>query len=108
MLKYTKNYWVNNYDPNKTIHNSEDDSGIQGLNGRVFEGKNGNQLFIPAAGYRNGSIINYAGSYCSLWSSSLNLSYPNFACNLRFISDDISMSSRNRYDGYSVCPVINL
>jgi hypothetical protein len=42
LIDYTKNYWVNNYDPNKIVHNSIDDGGIQGLNGRIFEGKNGN------------------------------------------------------------------
>ena len=35
-------YWVDNYDPNKTIHNPKGDGGIIGLNGRVFVGKNGN------------------------------------------------------------------
>ena len=37
LINYTNNYWVKNYDPNKTIHNPEDDGGIRGLNGRVFE-----------------------------------------------------------------------
>jgi len=52
LLKYTNNYWVVNYNPNKTIHNPKDDGGIQGLDGGIFEGRNGNQLFIPAAGFR--------------------------------------------------------
>ena len=42
LINYTNNYWINNYDPNKTIHNPEDDGGIKGLNGRIFEGKNRN------------------------------------------------------------------
>ena len=84
MLKYTKNYWINNYDPSKTEHNPKNDKGIQGLNGRVFEGKNGNQLFIPAAGYRDGSGISNAGSYCYLWSSSLSLGRPSTAYLLYF------------------------
>ena len=33
LINYTNNYWVNNYDPNKLVHNQEDDGGIQGLNG---------------------------------------------------------------------------
>ena len=108
LKKYTDNYWVKNYDPNKTIHDPKDDDGIQGLNGRVFVGKNGNQLFIPAAGYRDGSNIYSAGSNCYLWSSSLGLNDPSNAYNLDFDSDDIGMSNYNRYYGYGVCPVINL
>ena len=38
LIKYTKNYWVNNYDPNKIKHNRRNDVGIKGLNGRVFIG----------------------------------------------------------------------
>ena len=61
LIKYTNNYWVNNYDPNKTIHNPENDGGIKGLNGRIFEGKNGSKLFIPAAGFCNYSdILNFS------------------------------------------------
>ena len=42
LIKYTNNYWVKNYDPSKMEHNPEDDKGIKGLNGYMFEGKNGN------------------------------------------------------------------
>ena len=108
LIKYTKSYWVKNYDPNKTIHNPEDDKGIQDLNGRVFVGKNGNQLFIPAAGFRDGSDIGTVGSSCRLWSSSLNLGYPGSACNLNFDSGSINTRYYDRYVGFSVRPVTNL
>ena len=78
LINYTNNYWVNNYDPNKIKHTT-DGGGIQGLNGRVFEGKNRNQLFIPAAGYHSGSDTNSVGVY-----------------------DDF------RYTGNSIRPVVNL
>ncbi len=108
LINYTNNYWVNNYDPNKSIHNTKDDRGIQGLNGMIFEGKNRNQLFIPAAGYRNGSNIFNVGSKCYLWSSSLDLDHPSNAYNLFFYSDRIGMRVCSRYFGHSVRPVINL
>ena len=108
LIKHTNNYWINNYDPNKAIHNREDDSGIQGLNGRVFEGKNGNQLFIPAAGYRIGFIINNAGSCCRLWSSSLCLDNPSYVYHLYFNSHSINLISFIRYQGYAVRPVVTL
>ena len=108
LINYTNNYWIYNYDPDKTIHNSKDDKGIQGLNGRVFIGKNGNQMFIPAAGYCSGSNINSVGSYCSLWSLSLDLNTPDSAYNLYFSSFGISIYGGYRYYGFSVRPVINL
>ena len=108
LIKYTDNYLVKNYDPNKLKHNPVDDGGIKGLNGRVFEGKNGNQLFIPAAGYYDISNIYDVGSYCYLWSSSLYLNCPSRAYYSYFDSDNIGMSASERYDGFSVRPVINL
>lgn len=98
------NQWVKNYDPNKTEH-TKDDGGIQGLNGRVFTGKNGNTLFIPAAGYRSGSGIYNASTYCSMWASSLNTETPSSAPVLFFGSANIIMSSDVRCGGHSVCPV---
>ena len=106
LIKYTNNYWINNYDPNKLVHNPEDDGGIQGLNGRVFEGKNRNHLFIPATGYRYDNDIYNVGSSCYLWSSSLDLFYPSYACNLYFNSDNVNISNFNRYIGCSIRPIL--
>ena len=108
LIKYTNNYWVRNYDPNKTIHNTKNDGGVQGLNGRIFEGKNGNKMFIPAAGSYDGSHIYGIGTYCYLWSSRLSLDFPNSAYHLNFDSDNINQYISNRYFGYNIRPVINL
>lgn len=95
LLTYTTNEWVENY------------NNIEGLNGRVFTSKiNSNTLFIPAAGYRNGSDIYDVGSFCYLWSSTLYLGNPDSACNLYFDSNCICMSCNNRFCGFSVCPVL--
>ena len=107
LIKYTNNYWINNYDPNKSIHN-RDDGGIQGLNGYVFEGKNGNQMFIPAAGYYRSSYSYNIGSISYLWSSSLRLDNPNQAYHASFGSDIAGMYDDNRYFGFPIRPVINL
>ena len=107
LIKYTDNFWVNNYNPNKLKH-TLDDGGIQGLNGMVFKGKNGNQLFIPAAGYRSSSDIYNIGSRYYLWSSSLDLDRPNYAYYLTFNSDKVGMYSSNRCSGFTIRPVINL
>ena len=108
LLAYTSNYWVKNYDPNKTLHNFKNDKGIQGLNGYIFEGKNGNQLFISANGYCLDSDINIVGSNCYLWSSSLYLDNPAGACGLNCYSSNINIRYYDRNVGFSVRPVINL
>ena len=108
LLKYTNNYQVKNYNPNKDIHNPEDDGGIFDLNGRIFEGKNGNQMFIPAAGYCSGNNCNYVGSEGFLWSSSLCLDNPSNVYNLIFFLNTIDIVKNGRCNGFSIRSVINL
>ena len=108
LLQYTKNYWVNNYEPKKLIHNQKDDGGIKRLTGRVFEGKNGNQMFIPAAGYRYDYDIRDINCCCNLWSSSLKLDNPRGAYELTFDLERIRVCSSNRYYGFTIRPVVNI
>ena len=108
LINYTNNYWVENYDPNKLKHNPEDDGGIQGLNGRVFDGKNRNQLFIPATGYYRSSYSYNIGSISYLWSSNLYLENPNYAYHASFGSDIACMHNDDRCFGFTIRPVINL
>ena len=107
LIKYTNNYWVNNYNPNKIKHNPEDDKGIKGLNGMIFEGKNGNQMFIPATSYYNSyKIDNDTEGF--LWASSLNVLFPNNAYSLWFKANYIRTGSMYRCVGLPIRPVINL
>ena len=77
-----------------------------GVNGRVFTAANGNSLFLPAAGYRWDSELDYAGSHGYYWSRSLNTGYPSRAWNFIFYSDDCGMYSYGYRDrGFSVRPV---
>ena len=62
-------------------------------------------LFLPAAGYRNNSNLNNAGSNGNYWSSSLNTDNPNNAWSLDFNSDNYYMRYGNRYYGLTVRPV---
>ena len=58
-----------------------------GVNGMKFISKaNGNSIFIPASGFRAGSLFNSQGNSGYVWSSSLNSIYPNYAWNLYFDS----------------------
>ena len=85
--------------PNQLVTNYND---ISGLNGCVFTGTNGNTLFIPAAGYFDGSTHDNAGSICRLWSSALNSDYPGSGWYIYFNSDFVSMGSNRRCYGQSV------
>ena len=76
-----------------------------GINGRLVTATNGNSIFLPAAGRRYDSDLNYAGSYGGYWSSSLNTDYPYDARNVYFYYDNVYRYYYNRFYGLSVRPV---
>ena len=76
-----------------------------GVNGRLFTASNGNSLFLPAAGSRYCSSLNYAGSDGYYWSSSLNADSTSSAWGIDFISNYYSMYIGSRLSGHSVRPV---
>ncbi len=80
---------------------------MNGNNGFQVTGPNGNSIFLPAAGYRNGSGLYYAGAYGSYWSSSLYTGSPYSAYSLYFSSSsrDWYYFSGYRCNGRSVRPV---
>ncbi|MBO4244549.1 MAG: hypothetical protein J5882_05795 [Bacteroidales bacterium] len=58
-------------------------------------------MFLPAAGYRNGTDVNDVGDNGNYWSSSAN--DENNAWNLNFNSDNVNPDDNdNRYNGQSV------
>ncbi len=63
-------------------------------------------IFLPAAGYRNGSVLYYVGSVGSFWSSSLYEYISSCAWYLGFNSDDHSLASYVRCNGRSVRSVL--
>lgn len=90
LLSGTTNVWVTNYKGS-------------GKNGRLFTSKtNGNTMFIPTAGYRNGSSFNDRGDYGNVWSSLLLTDFPNFAWGLNFGSGNCDMYNCGRCYGFSV------
>ena len=62
-------------------------------------------IFLPAAGFRDDSSLNYAGSLGYYWSSSLDSGYPNYAWGVYFYSDFVRRLTINRFVGFSVRPV---
>ncbi len=78
-------------------------SGVKGY--QVSSKTNGNSIFLPAAGYRDGTVLNGAGSYGNYWSSSLLTVRPYGAWYVYFYLDNVSRGSSRRYYGQSVRPV---
>lgn len=59
-------------------------------------------VFLPAAGYRNGTSVGYVGSNGGYWSSTSHESEADLAYRVRFSSDDLAPQRYYRYFGYSV------
>ena len=78
-----------------------------GVNGRKITSKtNGNSIFLPAAGYRQGRSFWEAGSGGNYLSRTmLRTRNPDYACCLSSYSDHIGKSDVIRYYGRSVRPV---
>ncbi len=78
-----------------------------GVNGYIITSKNnGKSIFLPAAGYRDGSSLDYADSYGVYWSRTLNASTPIYASYLFFYKGCIKTNNFSRYCGRSVRPVL--
>ena len=80
-------------------------SELNGMNGRMFTGPNGNSIFLPAAGYYNRSSLRDAGSYGYYWSSSIYLGDWVTAWYFIFGGGYGLGNSLSRYPGFSVRPV---
>ena len=79
---------------------------LNGVYGYRVTGPNGNSIFLPVAGYRNGTEVCYQGGG-SYWSSSLDggYSYGYNACCFYFFSYLYDWSYDSRFYGLSVRPV---
>lgn len=79
---------------------------LNGVNGYMVTGPNGNSIFLPAAGYRYRTGLYNRGTLGLYWSSSLYDNYSDGASYLYFYDDNHACRSYgDRYDGHSVRPV---
>lgn len=76
-----------------------------GVKGYKVTGPSGASIFLPAAGFRNGSSLYLAGSYGYYWSSTPFESIDGYAYNLSFSSSSHGMSYGSRRVGLSVRPI---
>ncbi|WP_159445544.1 methyl-accepting chemotaxis protein [Porphyromonas crevioricanis] len=83
-----------------------DDVNGYGVNGyKVVSKKNGNSIFLPAAGNRNGYDLDGAGRWGGCWSSSLVGPGSDYARSLHFGSGQHDWSNSRRCYGWAVRPV---
>ena len=88
---------INNCTCTWTTHN--------GVNGYRVTGPNGNSIFLPAAGYRDGTEVSYQGSRGYYWLSPLSRSSTLNAYYLYFSSSSYDWYSGYRSFGRTVRPV---
>ena len=74
--------------------------GVKGY--KVTSKKNGNSIFLPAAGYRSNDNLICAGIWGSYWSSSLSSYSCHDAYSVFFSSSYVNCSDYSRHDGRSV------
>ncbi len=75
-----------------------------GKNGYKVTGPNGKSIFLPAAGYRYGSSLSYAGEYGNGWSSAVS-DDTGGAYYLDFYEGYHGTRRYRRYGGFPVRPV---
>ncbi len=80
---------------------------INGVNGRLFTSKrNGKSIFLPAAGWRNSSVLEYRGEDGNYWSGSPDESYSNIAYYLYFLDSNVRVGWSGRNGGLVVRGVV--
>ena len=75
------------------------------VNGYKVVGPNGNSIFLPAAGYKDGESLLITRSFGNYWSSSFYPDYSDLAYSVYFYSDVVVRYGSNRDHGRSVRPV---
>lgn len=72
---------------------------------KVTSRKNGNSIFLPAAGYRSLRYLVDDGWYGDYWSREISDQYPDWAWALHFASPYYEIVHIDRCSGYSIRPV---
>ena len=79
---------------------------VNGVNGHLVTGKNGNSIFLPAAGWISNTSIEYYNRRGRYWSSSLIVAHDsNGAWDMSSDVANVVINGDYRSNGYSVRPV---
>ena len=101
---YECDFWTLALDENGNEIRDAQGNVIHGI--RVTQKSTGNSVFLPAAGFREGSLLGFTGSVGDYWSSTLSTtSNPYCAWGLGFISDSIDGGRYERTAGFTIRPV---
>ena len=73
-----------------------------GVNGQLLTGRNGNSIFLPAAGRLWGESLSYSGSEGDYWSRTLHLDFSYGAYFFSVYSDGMGWGGSPRYVGFTV------
>ena len=81
---------------------------VNNISGKIFiSRKNGNSIFFPLAGYRNGPGLYSSGVNGSYWSRTLRSNNPLSALRLNCSTDAVIVNDFDRNNGLCVRPVRN-
>ena len=72
------------------------------VKGYNVTGPNGNSLFLPAAGCRDGNSFYDVGAYGYYWSSTLHVDRSFYAYYLMFTYNEVDYHNYHRYQGFTV------
>ena len=75
---------------------------LNGVNGRLVTGPNGNSLFLPLAGSRSNYSLSNAGSSGGYWSRMLLPYLSSYATDVYFASGSVSWNGMSRFYGFTV------
>lgn len=79
---------------------------VNGVNGSRVIGPNGSYIFLPAAGRRHGTSLDYGGGYGYYWSSTPFDDYDDYyAYRLYFYNGYENVNDYSRYLGLTVRPI---
>ena len=76
-----------------------------GVNGQLVTGPNGNKIFLPAAGYRDGNSLVGANLYCHYWTGTIYSMWPSVAYYLSCYMNEVTENGVSRFVGHPVRPV---
>ena len=76
-----------------------------GVEGYKVIGPNGNSIFLPFAGFYFCSDLSWVGRWGRYWSSTLDINYPDTACDVNFFESSFGWMGQTRVFGQSVRPV---
>ena len=78
---------------------------VKGINGYKFTASNGNSIFLPVSGLRDGYDIEEDATLGAYWSGSIDATANDYAYNVNFSESKLSLGTSQKYMGLAIRPV---